>query len=267
MKPNIFKLHHVLSISKVPLKIESLDLKFRDLSVEFQTIFLAPLIDLNIVPIIKESEPNIGRMLKVYQILNAIKTENLFRVCIIGEFSNFDTIEQLHPYEDEYIHNVMLINEAYFSVRGIDIDRFHNEFANHKNDIIIFSSRNFGYARQNMSMETGANITIAHENSIEVFNQLPETMDYMGINLLTSIIGSLEILPSEYDIVRAINAYHLNDLKLNIKLLISHNKPFVQKMVNDMLSCTNMYKAQSLILRVKRQLENTSWESLIESNI
>lgn len=263
MKPNILKLYRLLFDSSVSLKIGSQEVPIKDASPEHRTLFLSPLIDLSSIKDLEQSKPDINQMIKIFQILTTIKTKDLFRICIIGDFIDNQALQSFHPYEDEHIQTIRLNNITYFSLKRIELEKFMDKYWDVKDDILILSPRACGVIIPEMSSVIQYKTFLSTKSYYTSCNQLPDNIDYLGMNLMNSTMGSLQFTPSEYDIVRAIKAYNFNDLDLNIELLENFEKPFVQNMVTNMLACNNMHKAQYLIIQVLKQLKNTTLESLI----
>lgn len=263
MKPNILKLYRFLCDSRVSLKIGSQEIPIKDAPPEYQTLFLSTLIDLSHIHYLEQSKPDINRMIKIFQILTTIQSNELFRICILGDFIDNQALQAFHPYEDEHIQTIRLKNITYFSLNRIELEKFMDKYWDKKDNILVLSPKACGVIIPKMSSNNQYKTFLSTKSYYTSCNQLPDNIDYLGINLMNSTRGSLQFTPSEYDIVRAIRAYNFNDLDLNIKLLENFEEPYVQRMVTDMLACNNMHKAQYLIIQVLKQLKNTTLESLI----
>ncbi len=268
MKPNALKLFKLLYEAPKPLKIEGTNIILNDVSIEYMTLFLYPLVDLSHVPDIELNlKYDIERLKNLNKILDTIVKEDLFRIGIIGEDLNMDFIKKYHPYQDEFIMNKRYKNEFYFSLRRSDLQVFMNEYENQASDIMILTPGNHAFMIPEKLNDAQKEVVLSIKSFYELAFKLPKPMDFLGMNLLTSIVGSLDYLSSEYDMLKTLRMYKIDDIDILNRLIENHEKPFVISMVQDMKACTNQYNAQRLMRDAKHKFLEEPWETLMETTL
>ncbi|MDG0889650.1 hypothetical protein [Paracholeplasma manati] len=265
MKPNALRLFKALYEAKKPLKIEGTSLIFKDVSAEYMTLFLSPIVDMSVLPEIElDMKNDVSRLKTLYKMIETIVKNDLFRVGIIGDSLNQEAIDKYQPYEDDLIKNKRYKNELYFSLKRDDLERFMDDYQSISNDVIILTPGNHAFLIPEKFNDSQKDVILSLKTLYESSFKLPEPMDYLGLNLLTTMINSFDYLASEYDIVRAIHNYRIEDSEIINHLLENHNKPFVLSMIKNMNQCQSLHKAQHLIRQAKKRFIEEPWEILME---
>lgn len=224
---NFLKLFEQIHKNKNNLKLEPLNIEFKDVSTLTLTALLYPILKGNYQEeVICDYSKN--NLLKIDSLYNEILDNNLVRVGIIGEDANnlfLMVKEKLSLYKSKDFPIINNKDEVYFTINNKYYSEFEKNAFNY--DVTIITMSHGGFYKNNFLEKASINT----DEIKELMDDIYLSKSAISVNLLFSIVGSLGININEFILYLEIRTF---DQKLVLDFIENINTPFVSTLFKNL---------------------------------